>query len=82
MSKNGKLRLSLKEENGGQVMVLSSTNRKGFFIGDTSFEGFVFVGSGFGHGVGLSQSGARGMAEAGFGYKRILMHYFKGTEIR
>lgn len=42
---------------------------------------FIFSGSGYGHGVGLSQSGARGMAEAGYGYKKIIMHYFTGVEI-
>ena len=43
--------------------------------------GFVFSGKGYGHGVGMSQSGARGMAEAGYGYKKIIMHYFTGVEI-
>ena len=42
---------------------------------------FIFSGSGYGHGVGLSQSGARGMAEAGYGYKKIIMHYFTGVEV-
>ena len=42
---------------------------------------FIFSGSGYGHGVGLSQSGARGMADAGYGYKRIIMYYFTGTEV-
>jgi len=31
--------------------------------------------------VGLSQWGARGMAEAGFGYREILGHYFPGTSL-
>ncbi|RTH15305.1 stage II sporulation protein D, partial [Thermus scotoductus] len=31
------------------------------------------------HGVGLSQWGAKGMAEAGYGYREILGHYFPGT---
>ncbi|WP_117237502.1 SpoIID/LytB domain-containing protein [Thermus sediminis] len=43
------------------------------------FQGFEAVGQGAGHGVGLSQWGARGMAEAGFGYREILGHYFPGT---
>lgn len=37
---------------------------------------FTFVGGGRGHGVGLCQHGARGMAEAGFVYTEILTHYF------
>ena len=43
---------------------------------------FVIDGRGWGHGVGLSQYGARGFAEAGWGYRRILAHYYRGTELR
>ena len=37
---------------------------------------FTFVGGGRGHGVGLCQHGARGMALAGAGYQDIVLHYF------
>lgn len=37
---------------------------------------------GFGHGVGMSQWGANGMAKEGHDYIEILKHYYKGTEIR
>jgi stage II sporulation protein D len=43
---------------------------------------FVIDGRGWGHGVGMSQYGARGYAEAGWGYERILKHYYRGTELR
>ncbi len=43
--------------------------------------GFYFEGSGWGHSVGMSQYGAKGMAEAGFDYKEILRHYFVGTNL-
>jgi len=36
---------------------------------------------GFGHGVGMSQSGANYMAKQGYSYKDILLHYYKGVEI-
>ncbi len=39
----------------------------------------VFVGQGSGHGVGLSQWGARGLARHGFDYRAILGHYYPGT---
>lgn len=42
---------------------------------------FIFMGKGSGHGVGLSQWGAKGMAEAGMSYKAILKHYYPGTKI-
>lgn len=43
---------------------------------------YRFYGKGFGHGVGLSQVGAMGMADAGFNFFDILSHYFTGVEIR
>ncbi|MBE5039309.1 SpoIID/LytB domain-containing protein [Oscillospiraceae bacterium DSM 107454] len=42
---------------------------------------FYFEGTGWGHGVGMSQYGARGMAEAGYDYLEILRHYFLGTNL-
>src|SRR5712691_6922798 len=42
---------------------------------------FVVTGHGWGHGVGLSQYGAYGYAQKGFGYAKIVLHYFTGTEL-
>jgi stage II sporulation protein D len=42
---------------------------------------FLFLGRGWGHGVGLCQNGAFGMALAGFSYDQILRHYYTGIEI-
>lgn len=41
-----------------------------------------FRGSGYGHGVGLCQWGAKGMAEKGYDYRSILKHYYPGVEIK
>ncbi|MFP5451595.1 MAG: SpoIID/LytB domain-containing protein [Thermoleophilia bacterium] len=41
----------------------------------------IFDGRGFGHGVGLSQYGARGRALAGWDHPRILAHYYPGTAL-
>jgi stage II sporulation protein D len=41
----------------------------------------VVKGRGWGHGVGLSQWGARGFAERGWGHRRILAHYYPGTRL-
>ena len=41
----------------------------------------VIRGGGFGHGVGMSQTGAVGMASRGYGYERILRHYYRGIEL-
>ncbi len=42
---------------------------------------FVLEGRGFGHGVGMSQYGARGRAQAGWGHPRILRHYYRGVSL-
>jgi SpoIID/LytB domain protein len=43
--------------------------------------GFQFRGAGWGHGVGLCQLGAIGMAETGHDYMEILSHYYNGATI-
>ena len=42
----------------------------------------AFEGGGFGHGVGLSQSGAIEMAELGFSYEQILNHYYQNAKLK
>ncbi len=49
---------------------------------DGSVESFTFHGRGWGHGVGLCQVGAFGMARAGKTYEQILKTYYQGVEIR
>lgn len=44
-------------------------------------EYFFFTGAGFGHGVGMDQSGAAGMAADGLTAQQILEHYYPGTTI-
>jgi len=48
----------------------------------TGGAGVTFIGSGWGHGLGMSQHGAQGMALMGFTYRQILLHYYTGVEIR
>lgn len=42
----------------------------------------VFKGQGWGHGVGMCQEGARGMAKKGYSYKQILEYYYRGVMIK
>lgn len=46
-----------------------------------SLQSITLFGGGNGHGVGLSQDGARGMAERGYIYKEILSHYYPEAEL-
>ena len=42
---------------------------------------FVFTGRGWGHGVGMCQVGAYGLAKQGFSYEQILKAYYTGIEL-
>lgn len=59
-----------------------------FFSMDMSYDAnhkltdTTLYGGGFGHGVGMSQDGVKGMVEMGYTYKEILKHYYGGAEIR
>jgi SpoIID/LytB domain protein len=44
-------------------------------------EYFIFTGAGWGHGIGMCQSGAAGMAAAGIACADILKHYYPGTAL-
>lgn len=58
-----------------------SVLKSAIFAVERGSELFVFKGRGSGHGVGLSQWGAKGMAENGYSYRQILEHFYPGTEI-
>ena len=51
------------------------------FVWERSKGSIHFRGAGFGHGVGMCQNGAIGMAASGKKYVDILKHYFSGSEV-
>jgi stage II sporulation protein D len=48
---------------------------------DSASKQYIFKGTGFGHGLGMSQWGARGYAELGYDYRKILQTYYYGVNI-
>ena len=40
------------------------------------------LGGGYGHGVGMCQAGAMGMAQAGRSHREILEHYYRGGRLQ
>jgi stage II sporulation protein D len=58
------------------------TLRSTLFSVRKSHGAFVFSGKGFGHGVGLCQSGALARLRAGASRDQVLAHYFPGTSLR
>ncbi len=47
----------------------------------SSNPGFMFIGFGYGHGLGLSQWGVKGLADNGYDYKQILQQYYRNVTI-
>ncbi|MEL7647142.1 MAG: SpoIID/LytB domain-containing protein [Sedimentibacter sp.] len=78
----------------GKYAVSSSGNKKinqeklafissdGVKIVDTNSAQYSFDGRGWGHGIGMSQYGAKEMASEGFTYDEILKHYYTGVTIK
>ena len=64
------------------------TLRSTLFVLDAEYDAkghlqsLIFHGGGWGHGVGLCQSGAMGRAAAGQDYKQIIQAYFPGVKIK
>ncbi len=83
MSEGGKiksLKISDKTLTGREIRSLYSLNSANFkFI--QSKDNIQIVTTGYGHGVGMSQYGANGMAANGYNYEDILKHYYTGVEI-
>jgi stage II sporulation protein D len=61
--------------------------RENLFVVDREMDGaggvgrFIFTGKGWGHGVGLCQVGAAGMAQGGSRFESILTHYYTGVRL-
>ncbi len=71
---------------GGRIRSALGLREQLFVIDRVSDEhgrltGFVFTGRGWGHGVGMCQVGAYGLARAGWNYERILKAYYTGIEL-
>ena len=52
------------------------------FVVEKTHGKFILHGAGWGHGVGLCQTGAAVMAAKGYSYEQILKHYYIGAEVR
>ncbi len=71
----------------GNTTITGKQLRGVFSLDSTMFtltwseDGIVFHTKGYGHGVGLSQNGANGMAQQGASYQDILLHYYTGVAL-
>jgi len=67
-----------KTSAGSQFLVLNGQGKARLATSDTRF---VFTGQGYGHGLGMSQYGAIGLAQQGKDYRYILAYYYNGVTI-
>lgn len=78
---------AIKQLNINGVVFESYTVRDRIGLRSTSFNitqngsNIIFNTKGYGHGVGMSQYGAEGMAQQGYNYNDIIKHYYQGVEI-
>ncbi|HEX8567360.1 MAG TPA: SpoIID/LytB domain-containing protein [Pyrinomonadaceae bacterium] len=72
--KGGKIRSALRLKE--QLFVLNKR-----YGANGSVIGYTFTGRGWGHGVGMCQYGAYGMAKMGIKYDRIIKHYYSGVDL-
>lgn len=73
------------EEISGPIIDGGNQDEDDFYIPEgeklTVYGDVTLYGLGYGHGVGMSQYGAKGMAEAGFDYEDIITYYYDGVII-
>ena len=70
-----------KKYTGAEIRYLFSLRSADFDI-KCAKDNVTFTTRGYGHGVGLSQTGAEGMAKDGSGFREILLHYYTSCELR
>ena len=78
---SGKGSINKLSDSLDQYILISEDNMYNVVSKLPKEEHIVFAGMGYGHGVGMSQAGAAGMAEEGFNYKEILMYYYNGVRM-
>lgn len=76
-----KIKINGKTFTGSQVFEKLKLRSTHFTITQNG-NNILIVTKGYGHGVGMSQYGAQGMAKEGYKYDEILKYYYKGVEIK
>ncbi len=87
-SASGRVKFLIAVGSKGTAKVTGVEMRNKFKLMSTLFDAklsddeILINGYGYGHGVGMSQYGAKNYSEHGIVYKEILLHYYKGAEIK
>ena len=78
---SGTGQISEAKKETDQLVVISSDNMTNFPVSRPGANDIWFLGMGSGHGIGMSQSGAYGMAMKGYKFDEILKYYYNDIEI-
>lgn len=85
-----KNQIYVQSADGTKVLTQVNNNQDEYFIlsGNneirvaTKDQNYVFTGNGLGHGIGMSQWGAKGMADAGNTYQDIVGYYYENVQLK
>lgn len=79
---NSKVAITLRDGSRSNQAMLPS----GYFYisktGNGENSQYSFNGGGYGHGVGMSQNGVKGMGDRGYSFEQILTHFFPNTQLK
>lgn len=95
-SSSGRVLKMLVQTNAGSIEIEKDEVMKAFYApwstlfyvepvyqaDKKTLKGFAFIGGGFGHGVGMSQTGSYNLAKQGWSSERILSFYYPGTQLQ
>lgn len=79
---NGNNVISKPADKLEQILTISEENVDCIPLINAEEHQFMFFGQGYGHAVGMSQIGAKGMALSGYLYDEIIKYYYTGVEVK
>ena len=72
--------IAIVKQDGSTVDTFTSLPSPYYYV-EQSGTTFVIHGGGFGHGVGMSQNGAKVLAGMGYNAEQIVKHYYSGAKL-
>lgn len=80
---DGNSKVTALKDSDIRIYIVRSSDNLTPFVKDSPKDKdvYYFVGLGYGHGVGMSQSGAKGLAQNGYSFREIIQYYFTGCTV-
>ncbi len=74
-------RVAIQRQDGAESIQWSMIPSPFYYVERNADGYYVIHGGGFGHGVGMSQNGAKALADRGYDAEAIVQHYYDGVEL-